>query len=182
MNAGQCIPVEALERWLAIAEPGSSIVYYSGYSLPRGSKAIAYLRALSDAGEINFCQRRRDGGGGSDYVAQRCGEPVPDPAGFGTNAEFFKPRRRERDDDAQFAAQEAILRQLRRAANFGLVCPSNSELARLAGLGTRNQAAYQIRKLQEDAQIIVRHDPDPDRGTVRRVKVCIGDDIWRWTR
>jgi hypothetical protein len=39
------------------------------------------------------------------------------------------------------AATDAILRALKRAANFGQKCPTNLELARTAGLATRDQAA-----------------------------------------
>jgi hypothetical protein len=44
-------------------------------------------------------------------------------------------------------ATDTILRELKRAANFGQPCPSDAELARKAGLSSRHAAQFRVRQL-----------------------------------
>ena len=46
-------------------------------------------------------------------------------------------------------ATDTIFRALKRAANLGLACPSDTELARLAGFALRQSAQQRVRKLIE---------------------------------
>lgn len=178
----RCIPVEAIEAWLELAEAGSRIVYYSGYGPPPMDVANALLRRLCDEGEVTFCQTRRTVGEGWDYCAVRCGEPVPLAVGFGTNdARFRRTASRGYTDPRD--GRGGVMAVLLRHARFGLPCPPNGEIAKLAGLTTRHQAAHHIRRLREDGAIVVKTEEMDGRGFVRRIGVFDPDrDKWRWTR
>jgi len=77
----------------------------------------------------------RAGDGRFNYVIQKRSSSME------TRAE------RVRDAEAEDEALDAIFRALKRAANMGLPAPSNTELARSAGLATRDQAAWRVAKL-----------------------------------
>lgn len=131
-----------LEAWLAGAATGDEIVYATGPTLPLESETVLLSRALIAEGVVTPFQRRNAATRGLEYVLRkRVADPNP-PAPV-----RHVPPRGDDDLDAR------VLREISRAANMGLVCPSNMELARACGLFGRggqpdaDAASYRFRKL-----------------------------------
>lgn len=176
-NAPGVIPVEAVERWIAIAEPKARLTYYSGQRLPQSDPTIAYLRTLSDDGEILFSSAPREGLPGRDYLAIRCEHPDPDPR-FGLADDVrLRPCRRKSPLD-QDSDRAAVFAAIERAADLGTVCPSNTKLAELAGLDTRYQAAAHIRALKEAGTIQSKNIEERPRKADRRILIVA---TGKWT-
>jgi hypothetical protein len=126
-------PVSRLEGWLSNAEPGDSCIYAIAPFL--GKSAIgSFMRAAADRGEVLLVQRRR--GECFEYEARRRAGAGPSP-----RARALELR------DPVTAEHCELLAALTAAVRLGRACPSNKELARLAGLRDRHEAAYEIKKL-----------------------------------
>ena len=126
-------PADAVEAWTRTAAKGDSFVYCSAIELIRGETS-AKVRELVQRGLVTSHQRRRAGGGWEFFVLRTSLVPKEAP--------------RQRDH-----AADTILSALKRAANLGLACPSDVELARVAGLSTRDQAQWRVRKLVDEGVI-----------------------------
>lgn len=124
---------EQLEAWALGAAKGERFTYCSAVDLIRG-ETTAKAAELYQRRLITTHQTRR-AGGGFDWFAVRTGFVV-------------KKAEAQRDP-----ARDAILAALKRAANFNQACPSDADLARIAGLATRDQAAWRVRKLVEAGAI-----------------------------
>ncbi|WP_447727255.1 hypothetical protein [Sphingomonas koreensis] len=74
--------------------------------------------------------------GGRNYIAIRCAIDIAAP-----------PIERHAAPVQEDELADRVLRRLRRAANLGLVCPTNAELARDCGLKDADAASYRLRKL-----------------------------------
>jgi hypothetical protein len=114
------------------ASAGEEFVYCEAPSPIRGE---TWSRAgeLATKGLILTLTRKR-AGGGFVYFARRTSRPLGvkhDPVA----AALADP------------ATDAIFRALKRAANFGRPCPTDTELMRLAGLNMRQAAAWRVRRL-----------------------------------
>lgn len=125
-------PVDALDAWMRRAAPGEEFAYCEAAEPIRGE---TWSRAgeLAQLGYVRTHHRRREGGG-YVYFAVRTAKRVAgaiDPV----QAALADP------------ATDTILRELKRAANLGLPCPSDAELMRKAGLTMRQQAGNRVRKL-----------------------------------
>lgn len=135
-----------LRAWAAAARPGERLVYLTAPAMVQGPAARAaaslYRDGLVDLGSA----RRAD-------CAQAAGRPC------GRCFDWFverigRPGRRDRRSLAvRDAAAAKILAALRRAAEGARPCPSDAQLARIAGLATRGQAAWRVRKLEAERRI-----------------------------
>lgn len=124
--------VDDLDAFVRRAGPEDSFTYCEAPDLIR-SETSARVTELAGEGLVRPHRRRREGGGWEFYVVRtRKGLPVKtDPVA----AALAEP------------STDLIFRALKRAANFGKPCPSDADLARLAGLGMRQQAQQRVRKL-----------------------------------
>ncbi|SMF70641.1 hypothetical protein [Allosphingosinicella indica] len=148
MTASVSSPPE-MDAWLAGARPGERFVYCSAPALIRGP-AAEHARLLYERGRVDLLQPRRADGRGFDYqIVKRALATAP----AGDMREDVLP------------GEDAVLSALRRAANFQRRCPTNTELARAAGLATAQQAAWRIARLEERGLIRVATIKDgPEAG------------------
>jgi hypothetical protein len=125
-------PMAALDAFVRAAEAGNEFVYCEAPSPMHGD---TWTRAgeLAQQGLIRTHQRRRPGGGWQ-YYAVRTGRSLPREV----NAQ---------DKILADRATAAIFAQLKREANMGQPCSSDTDLARHAGLTTRAQAQWRVRGL-----------------------------------
>lgn len=126
-----------LDAFVARAMSGERFVYCSAPEPIRG-EGWQHAGKLSADGLIVTSTERRQGGGWN-YLAIRTAKKLKEQMAARTGS--MDP------------ALEAILRALKRAANFEKPCPTDSALAELAGLQTRDQAQWRIRKLVADGLI-----------------------------
>ncbi|HVQ09548.1 MAG TPA: hypothetical protein VMS43_14040 [Allosphingosinicella sp.] len=132
-----------LTGWARMALPGDSFVYCTGPAVPPGPTKERVKRLIA-SGTVRAHQRRGAGGALESYVVKRVEEPV-------------------RIEAAPLdQALEDIFEVLSRAAQRGRRCPSDAELARGAGLATRNQAAWRMRKLERSGRIQSQSIDTPD--------------------
>jgi hypothetical protein len=136
------IPAQELQRWLAKAKPGQTIMYAEGAALPRGAAACTLAREHAEIGTVELKAER--GPRGWRFLATKRAM-----ATGGAARAKAAPRV---DDDA-----EAVLRVLRRCAQLDLECPSNGALAEAAKLNDGDAARYQLRKLAAAGTIRVEH-------------------------
>jgi hypothetical protein len=153
--------VEEIDAWLKKARKGDRFVYCTGPDLVRGP-AAERAKALYMAGLVDLIQPRAAGCIGRDFIVERRGTPLP-----------AKDSAAAPDDDAM----GVILDALTRAAQRGAPCPSDTELARAAGLATRNQAQWRVAKLRADGLIRSWTTGDQEIG---RVVFVVAID--KWTR
>ncbi|WP_423606166.1 hypothetical protein [Sphingomonas sp. MS122] len=128
------VDAEALDEWAATARPREKVIYASGPEFPRGHPAVALARRLCDAGVITLTSESYPGG--RNYIAIRCAIDVAAPS-----------TERHAAPVQEDELADRVLRRLKRAANLGLVCPTNAELARDCGLKDADAASYRMRKL-----------------------------------
>jgi hypothetical protein len=124
--------VDDLDAFVRRAAAEEAFTYCEAPDLIRGETS-ARVNDLAAQGLVRPHRRRREGGGWQFYVVRtpKC-----------------LPRQLTALQQALAdPATDLILRELRRAANFGLPCPSDADLARKAGLGLRQQAGNRVRKL-----------------------------------
>ena len=150
---------EELADGAMTAAPHARLIYATGDRVPEGpTKAKA--RALAAAGIVRTHQRRAESCTGWEFIVVKEPEPI------GPRAAANAPR-----DDDPFLAP--VLEALQRCVAAGRRAYSDFELARIAGLPTRHQAAWRVRKLAEAGRIVVETQPAPDR-TLWRVIVIGG--------
>lgn len=132
------LPRAQVEAWLETAAPGARLTYAHGRCLIQGDTSL-FVRQLALDGIVDPAQPRA-ADGGFDYTIQK------------RSSRFEAPRSaaREAADDP---ALDVILRMFTREANFGERASSNRDLAKAAGLATRDQAAARVRKLIELGRI-----------------------------
>jgi hypothetical protein len=144
------LPVVQVAAWFNRASAGERLIYAHGPTLVQGETS-AYVRDLALAGKADPVQPRSPLGG-FDYVIQKRSSPIEPPRG-----------RREPQDEAT----ETIYRAFASAAQQRARAPSNTELARRAGLATREQAAWRVKQLVQGERI-------------RLASVTVGPDAgWR---
>ncbi len=139
--------VEELSCWLLSARPGDRFVYATGPAmLPGPTQAL--IADLLEAERVRTHQRPAAGGGGREHFLvlreppRAPIEPAPAPPAD--------------------PAIETIFAALRRCARAGKRAYSDLALARIAGLATRNQAAWRVRRLAEAKRIAIETVPGPD--------------------
>jgi hypothetical protein len=126
-----------------MAQPGHSFIYCVGPAVPAGPTK-AKVTELIGKGVVRAHVRRMPGDAIEHYVVKRFEEPKP------------------KGEPAPDEATETIYEALERAAARRRRCYSDTELARIAGLATRNQAAWRFKKLIEAKRIRSRVVPGPD--------------------
>lgn len=126
------IAADVLEAWAKDARSGDRLAYAYGRQEMPDHATFAAARALRVAGRINTHLQRRTDGLGFDFLAVRRRDEAP--------AAEAAPAPPAIEDEAM----EKIFRALKRAANFGLVCPTDAELALECGL--KNAAAARYRR------------------------------------
>lgn len=123
---------DALDAWLRSAHAGEKFVYCEA---PEPIRIDSWLRVpeLEQQGLVHMRQERREGGGWRWYVL-RSKKPL---------ARQLSPQEQALRDEAT----ARIFAQLKREANLGLKCSSDTGLASVAGLNTRDQAQWRVREL-----------------------------------
>jgi len=152
---GESCPVRAasaaeLRAWAGRARPGERFVYFSGPALVQGPAARA-AAAMYRAGLVDLPPARRTGDRASscfEWSVERIGPR----GGRGRRAPLA----------VRDAAAARILAVLRRAAGAGRPCPSDTQLARIGRLATRDQAQWRVRKLEAEGRIRTEIWPGPD--------------------
>lgn len=134
--------------WARMATPGDRLVYCTGPFVPPGIvKAI--VRHLIDARTVRS-HMRRDASGAMEHFLIKRGQEAPPGGRWRTMTAPDPDAAPDRD-----APTEAIFDALARCARRGRPAYSDAELARIAGLATRNQAAWRVRKLAEAGRIAI---------------------------
>lgn len=125
-------PPEAITAWLRHAQPGAEFTYCEAREPLRGEGWLR-MGELARDGYVRTHERQRAGGGKTYYaVRTRKGLSIKaDPIA----AALAEP------------ATDIIYGAVKRAANLGLPCQTDTELARLAGLPLRQSAQQRVRKL-----------------------------------
>lgn len=128
-----------LDGWVERAAPGEVLVYMRG-PRPIHGETLERVRVLAAEGRIEqLPQRRAEGCFGYEHRISRRLDPAVAKAMAG------KP-----DFDG---ASKIIFEALQRCVERGRRAYSNRELARIAGLATRAQAAWRVRKLEESGRL-----------------------------
>jgi hypothetical protein len=152
------LPVGDVEAWFENAVPGQRLVYGGGRSLVRGETA-RFVAELAAAGKAIPHQVRSPTGGGLDFIVHKKAAAGAQAALRGGGAEADE-------------SIDVILRSLKRAANFGLRAPSNSDLAREAKLPSPAAVAYRITRLIESGQIRTQAITTGPEAGWRVVTIC----------
>lgn len=137
--------LRTFEHWAATAEPASRFAYHEGHSLPAASPAVQLARELFDDGEVTFAQERRPVGGFA-YVAIKRAFPSPPREGFQHRAAKAKAKIAEKAALQQAASKldrptRKVFIILREAARLRVQCPTDQELADVAGVDLKTSAA-----------------------------------------
>lgn len=150
--------IGVMEAWLETAMPGDELRYATGPALGRDAPAGLLARQWAEEGEVVLFQRRAGAGKPLEYVARRKEPPVQPRA----RSRIEGPVRRAVSRPAQalpenFDASDEgrMLALLTEAAEAGLACPSNVQLARQLDLNARSRAQYLITKLMRAGLIRV---------------------------
>jgi hypothetical protein len=150
------VSLAGLESWLKRARAGDWLVYQRGPFMLH-DEVTRRVGELARAGLVDPWQPLSPTlPGCRDFKAQRTSRALlPGGADAAPVAETD-------------AAGDLILRALKRAANLGQRCPSDRELAALAGLPTKAAAQGRVRKLEA-------------AGAFETKKIGAGPDAgWRW--
>jgi hypothetical protein len=124
--------IDDLDAFVRRARPDESFTYCEAPELIR-SETSARVTELAADGLVRPHRKRRDGGGW-EFTIMRTRKGFPAKA---------DPVRAALADEAT----DLVFRALKRAAILGLPCPTDSDLMRKAGLFSRDQAQWRVRKL-----------------------------------
>ncbi len=149
----QMLSPDQMQSWVDRARPGEDAVYATGERPPADVAALAV--ALYDARLVTMTSKTV--AGTRRFILQR----LPDlrPSQVRAQARRNPGQFAKSADDGRRTAR-IVLRMLTRAADQGLACPTNAELARRAGLRDAAAASYRVRRLVAAGQIIVE-EPSP---------------------
>lgn len=142
---------EALERWMAAAEPGDRVLVAAGRAKPVASMAWLIAAGWERLGQA-VLSAEPDGAGGWRWIAERAAA---------TEAKAMAQRSvrggaaREPQAPDGTAMSDFIFRAIARAANFNRPAPSLAELARAGGLTSAANAKYYVDKLKRGGSIDV---------------------------
>jgi hypothetical protein len=143
------VSAEAALEWARHARPGEKFVYFTGPALIQALPVVAAARRLHDLGEVIFVQERR-GPGTRDYVMLK--RRNAEPQRPSSRGEAFERAPGCKVDDEL----EDLMAVLRRLAARALECPSNKQLADMAGLKDSESARYRLGLLAQAGRIEVR--------------------------
>ncbi len=159
-GAAHAVDAATIEAWVKRAAKDDQLIYCAAPELIRG-EGSGRVGELVAAGVVRSHQARR-AGGGWEFIIVRTGYALR-----GTTAAPRRPRPLEPED-------QAILSALRRAVNFTWPCPSDAELARSAGLATRDQAQWRVRKLIQRG--LIASEQVTEDGVTTRIVTIVGPD------
>jgi len=142
--------------WLSTAQPGDSLVFCTGPRMLPGPTQDR-LGELIAAGKVRTHQRRVPSTGSGQAATTLEHFMVVKPASAA--APPIAVTVTARPDEAIETIFEALVRCVAR----GRRAYADRELARIAGLATRNQAAWRVKKLAEAGRIRVETVEGPDR-------------------
>lgn len=126
------VPRAELEAWFDRARAGERHVYARGPSLDAKHDVPTMIREWIATGEATCSQGRDPATRDLLYYVTRCRPQQADGA-----------RRRVRiDEEWRETTEGKIFLALVRAANMGAACPSNADLAEVAGLPDADAARY----------------------------------------
>jgi hypothetical protein len=130
--------VDDLDAWVSRAARGERFVYCEAPELIRNATCVRVTELAAERLVSPLWERRA--GGGKRFFVERTG---------------FRIERRPSAKEAALAdvATDLIYREVKRAANLGLACPSDEDLRKKARLTTRAQAQWRYRKLVETGLI-----------------------------
>lgn len=135
-----------LEAWLVKASAGASMTYATGASLDHRHPVAVLVRDWIDSGEVNPVKRRHPVSGELMHQVQRRGRLRGSESGESPAAPLRPAAALLPDDESP---EGVIYRALLRASNLLLPCPTNAELARLAGLHDADAASYRLKRLRD---------------------------------
>ena len=143
-----------LTVWLAGAQAGDRLVYCTGPAMLAGPTQDRLAKLIAE-GKVRAHKRRNPAGG----VLEHYLVVLPPPRAAVEVTVSARPD----------LAAEAILRALERCVNQRRRAYSDFELAKIAGLATRNQAAWRVKKLAEAGAISIETVEGPTRAPWRVV-------------
>ncbi|MCH2238787.1 MAG: hypothetical protein MK060_12960 [Blastomonas sp.] len=146
--------IGVMEAWLENAAPGDELRYATGPALGREAPAGQLARQWAEEGEVMLFQRRPGPGKPLEYVARRKEPPVKPRAPRALPGRQARPLLPLPQDFAE-SDEGRMLALLTEAAEVGLACPSNVQLARQLDLNARSRAQYLITKLMRAGLIRV---------------------------
>lgn len=133
--------------WVRRAKAGDAVVYGRAGEASRSVKALV---ARLTGQDLITPTTKRDAAG-VQLVMQRRSKRI----GMGVTRHGVMIHRR-------YSEEAQILGAIRRAARRGEPCPSNNDLAELAGLSGPKQASYRLSKLERARELTVTFE-GPDR-------------------
>jgi hypothetical protein len=142
-----------VRAWMRTATPGDSLVYCTGPAMLPGPTQDALKRLICE-GRVRTHKRRN-------------GERLEHFLVVLPNQETVTATASKGPDEAS----ERIFEALEQCVRLGRRAPSDQELAKLAGLGSRNQAAWRVRKLAEAGRIHIDTVEAADRTAWRIVTI-----------
>lgn len=147
--------IGVMEAWLENAAPGDELRYATGPALGREAPAGQLARQWAEEGEVMLFQRRPGPGKPLEYVARRKEPPVKPRASRALPGRQARPLLPLPQDFAE-SDEGRMLALLTEAAEAGVACPSESELARRLELNSRRRAQYLINRLMRASLIRVQ--------------------------
>ena len=153
-------PIEELEGWFDAARAGESAIYARGPALNPKHPVPMLVRDWIATGEALATQKRDPVTRELQYYVRRCRpKPMVDA-----------PRRVAIDEAMRDTPEGKIFLALVRAANVGAPCPSNGELAQVAGLRDADAARYVLyEKLMKPGRIEILPTAGTRGGRVIRI-------------
>lgn len=152
------IEADAFLRWF---EDGAnpSIEFARGQVPPRSLAVWQISVEWAQSGLITVTSQKQDGGG-YVWIASRlfgaAAAMIARPAPVVSAAP-------EKLTELGDTTGQAMLKMIRRAANFGMPCPTLNDLAKAAELTGPDQARYQLGKLESAGKIRIQNNPDGQR-------------------
>lgn len=138
------MPLGDFDAWVSAALHGETVVYAKGQALARGSATVVLVRELVSAGMLMHLPQavRPDPETGARETYWSCARVRRDGAAAPVPSPNLSP---EGERDAEVL--DAIYRAFKRAAQLGLVAPTNGELAKSLDLTGPERARYLVKKL-----------------------------------
>jgi hypothetical protein len=153
------VPRAELEAWFDRAKAGETRVYARGPSLNPRHEVPMLVRDWYATGEATLCQSRDQATREVLYHVRRI---RPQPADGAA-------RRVKVDDAWRETAEGRIFLTLVRAANMGIPCPSNADLARAGGLRDADAGRYVLYKLRDAGRVEILPNAGARGGRVVKI-------------
>lgn len=148
---------------MARAAAGAAATYATGPGLTPGHEINTMVSDWAKQGEVVLCQRRHPVSRELMYQVQRCSPELRESTGG-------RSKKLRLDEDYRETPEGKVFLALVRAANMGLPCPDNAELAQISGVRNPVAASDIIKKLRVAGKISVTFDGD-SRNSQRQVMI-----------